>query len=429
MPTVSTRATHRVRSTVTASPLLGCSGIIWAVCLGAASCLNASLAAQTPVVDTPDIVDTPDKRSATEDEGSLALYLKDADLELTPLFKDERFPNIVVSKQGTLIASWGSKRIRVRRSTDGGRTWGPEILVADPGFQGGGVVVDEISGDLLVFVEDHHPPAKARMFRSRDDGVTWTAETLRLAPNSQGHIASLHMNEHGITLQGGKFAGRLLRPSRWYAGKNDRSLWPQHYTNAIYSDDRGQTWQSSEPFPAFGTGEAAIVQLSNGSLYYNSRRHWAPEGDNPRRRWTAHSSDGGRTWTDLSICEVLPDGPQDSNYGCMAGLDRLPVAGRDILLYSNCDSPAGRHHGTVWASFDGGKSWPVKRLLYTGAFAYSSLVAGRPGTPTAGLAYVHFEGGPKGGSAVARFSLSWVLGGEATGDGELPAWLRPATRK
>ena len=48
----------------------------------------------------------------------------------------------------------------------------------------------------------------------------------------------------------------------------------------------------------------------------------------------------------------------------MAGLTRLAVTGKDILIYSNCDSPSGRKQGTVWASFDGGKSWPIKRLVY-----------------------------------------------------------------
>ena len=38
------------------------------------------------------------------------------------------------------------------------------------------------------------------------------------------------------------------------------------------------------------------------------------------------------------------------------------------------------------------------------------------------MIYHHFEGGPKGGSAVATFNLSWILGGEKTGDGELPSW-------
>ena len=111
-------------------------------------------------------------------------------------------------------------------------------------------------------------------------------------------------------------------------------------------------------------------------MYYNSRRHWAEEGADPRRRWTATSADGGKPWKGLTYCKVLPDGPQNTNYGCMAGLTRLNVQGRDILLYSNCDSPGGRRLGTVWASFDGGKSWPIKRLVFKGAFGYSAMTSG-----------------------------------------------------
>ncbi len=76
--------------------------------------------------------------------------------------------------------------------------------------------------------------------------------------------------------------------------------------------------------------------------------------------------------------------------------------------------------GTVWASFDGARTWPVKRLLFAGSHGYSALTSGRPGTKSEGWAYLHFEGGPKGGSTVARFNLAWVLGGEATGDGSPP---------
>jgi len=212
----------------------------------------------------------------------------------------------------------------------------------------------------------------------------------------------------------------MLRPARHYGKRNAREEWPTHYTTAIYSDDGGKTWQTSDPFPAMGTGEATVAELSDGRIYYNSRRHWAPEGVNPLRRWTAWSDDGGATWKDLAICEVLPDGPQNTNYGCMAGLVRLPVEEKDVLIYSNCDSPAGRNHGTVWASFDGGKTWPIKRLVCEGGFAYSSLTAGRPATTSEGRIYLHFE---SGGSKVARFNLSWLLEGEKTGDGELPDWL------
>jgi sialidase-1 len=335
------------------------------------------------------------------------------------LFKGERFPNIVVSKEGTLIATWGNRHIRARRSTDGGSSWGPEITITNPGFQGGGTTVDETTGDILAFVEENHPPANIFIYRSSDDGLTWKKETPTIRPDSQGHHPSMHMNDHGTTLRHGKYKGRLIRPTRFYAGKNDREKWPEHYTNAIYSDDHGKTWQTSEPFPENGTGEACLVELSDGSLYYNSRVHWQERPKNTRRR-EARSTDGGHTWKNFRIIDILPDGHQHRSYGCMGGLVRLPIDGQDILIFSNIDTPnATREQGTVWASFDGGKTWPVKRLILPGPSGYSALNAGRPGTPSEGYIYLHAE--TNNGSRVARFTLDWLKKGTLTGNGNIPS--------
>ncbi len=87
-------------------------------------------------------------------------------------------------------------------------------------------------------------------------------------------------------------------------------------------------------------------------------------------------------------------------------------------------SDHGRNGGTVWASFDGGLTWPVKRLVDPGAFAYSSMAAGRAGTPTEGMIYLFYEGeslmqesseelrrpNERTGN-IARFNLAWVTQG------------------
>ncbi|MEZ6114097.1 MAG: sialidase family protein [Pirellulaceae bacterium] len=351
-------------------------------------------------------------------EGKLDAFLGEPRLDNQTLFKDERFPNIVVARDGSVLATWGNQQVRARRSEDGGKSWGEVITVATPGFQGGGLTVDETTGDILTFVEAHHPPAPMTVYRSRDHGATWRAdEGTVIHPDSHGNLPSMHMNEKGITLRNGKYKGRLIRPTRFYAGKNDRSKWPDHYTNAMFSDDGGKTWQTSEPFPENGTGEAALVELSDGRIYYNSRVHWDARPRNTRRR-SAISEDGGMTWKDFAIVDILPDGHQHRSYGCMGGLTRLPVQDRDILIFSNIDtSNPVRERATVWASFDGGKTWPVKRLVFEGPSAYSALAAGRPGTPSEGWIYLHFE---SQGSKVARFNLAWLLAGERTGDGELP---------
>jgi sialidase-1 len=350
-------------------------------------------------------------------EGDLKPFLGEPKMERQQVYQSDRFPTVAVARDGSVLAVWNG--VKVRRSEDGGATWGPEIPIG-PGFMGGGVTVNEANGDIFAFVSEAHPPSTEKIYRSQDHGRTWSVMDAVIKPDSKGNKPEMHMNDHGITLMRGPHKGRMIRPSRFYAKANHHSEWPNHYTNAIYSEDGGKTWLTSEPFPANGTGEATIAELSDGRIYYNTRRHWVPEGEDNSTRWTAMSDDGGVTWKDLVMCKDLPDGPRDTGYGLMGGLVRLPVKDKDILIFSNVESPGGRHHGTVWASFDGGKSWPLKRLVTEGAFAYSSLNAGRPGTKSEGWIYLFSEGA---GGEMWRFNLSWLLAGVRTGNGEVPKWI------
>ncbi len=341
----------------------------------------------------------------------------EAFFEVQDIFTEERFPNVVVAMDGSFIATWGSTKYQVRRSEDGGNSWEPVMTVTDPGFHGGGVIVDETSGAIIVFVDKEHPvrdPQKEmgplKVFRSEDNGRTWKETEIQIYPDENGYVPAMHMSERGITLQHGKKKGRLIRPARVYGRRHPENKTNYLYNTAIYSDDGGFTWYSSNPFPAEGTGEGTLEELSSGLIYYNSRRAWAPKGENTRSRWTAISHDSGENWQDLKISSELPDGDQIRDYGLMGGLVRLPVEGYDILLFSNIDSYEGRNRGTVWASFDGGKSWPVKRLVEEGNFAYSSLAAGREGTPSEGLIYLLYESNVTNGEGakMARFNLAWV---------------------
>lgn len=362
-------------------------------------------------------------KSPSFHEKTAAPFLQEPKFEMQQVFKTERLPNVVVTLKGTVLVLTGWQNVLLRRSEDGGATWG-DLIPLGPGMNGGGLTVDEISGDILAFVEEKHPPAPLHVFRSKNDGQTWTEQATTIYPNSLGHVASMSMNEHGITLRRGKFKGRLIRPSRWYGRMIYQKDFPTHYTGAIYSDDGGVTWKSSEPFPENGTGEACIAELADGTLYYNTRRHWAPVQEDSLWRWSAVSKDAGANWENAVRSPILPDGNQNTSYGLMGGLVRLPVLDRDILIFSNIVHPTARKNGHIWASFDGGQTWPVRRQVFAGSFAYSALDAGRPGTPSEGWIYLHYEGGPQDGSTFTRFNLAWLLEGEKTADGELPGWLK-----
>jgi len=369
-------------------------------------------------------------------QGDLAAFLGAPRFALRQLFGEGKDKarggrNIITAQDGTVLAF---HRTQVLRSTDGGTTWSDPVEIG-PKAAGCNALVDEVTGAVLLVNPDGH-----RLI-SRDAGRTWKEEAVEVRPNLMGHGSSEKKNlsagamQPGITLRFGKHKGRLLMPVRWIPS-NDLPWRPCIYNTAIYSDDRGKTWQTTSPFPVLGTGEAALAEISDGRVLYSSREHMS-RGN----RFFAWSYDGGERWLNFRRSQVLPDGARGTSYGCMGGLVRLPVAGRDVLVYSNLDTDKGvmppieeagasrgqgREKITVWASFDGGTTWPAKRLVFDGPSAYSCLGVGRPGTPSEGRIYLFFEGGAKGmyaGVQVATFNLAWLLDGERTGDGSVPKAL------
>lgn len=344
----------------------------------------------------------------------------------TPLLKDDNFlgepfflmhelwegrggRSIVTAIDGTVLAF---NRGYLRKSYDGGKTW---TISEEFGHDVGGsnVVVNEQNGEIMSVSPRGH------RWISSDNGQSWTREEVEILPDGFGLGSPdnvplvLFAMQSGITLMHGEHKGRLLMPSRIMGpqGSNDIEWRAYHYSNAIFSDDGGKTWQASKPFPVLGTGEAALAEVSDGRILYNSREHMS-KGN----RFIAWSNDGGETWLDAYRCPYLPDGAIANSYGCMGGLIRLPVEGRDILIYSNVDTEGFvRENATVWVSFDGGITWPVKRLVFDGPSAYSNLGFGRSGTPSEGKIYLLFEGGPEhryDGINVAIFNLSWILDGQ-----------------
>ncbi|MFC1452394.1 exo-alpha-sialidase [Verrucomicrobiota bacterium] len=349
---------------------------------------------------------------------------EDGVFEMQDLFDSDphkRIPKIMAATDGTVLAFTRSGGL-MRRSEDAGVTWGP---VQEMESGGGNVVIDDNTGDVLIV-----RPSTSELWRSSDGGKTWVKQSIKVLPNAMGHgvpdnaPASGNCSESGIALRYGEHKGRLLVPVRVQPpnGDNAQEYWAYGYNAGLYSDDGGKTWQVSEPVQS-GTGEGALAELSDGRIYYNSRCHMAVDA----RRRIAWSHDGGHRWVDWHVCDTLREVGEPfyfqygtrSSYGCNCGLVRIPDEasnGHDILLFSTPDNPGGtRVRMTVWASFDGAATWSVKRLVYGGPSAYSSMTA-----DTRGTIYLLFERGRSANLrcdidhhkiSLARFNLAWVLNG------------------
>ena len=336
-------------------------------------------------------------------------------LALQDLYEDTRIPNIVVAADGTVLAFAGSGRY-LRRSEDRGQTWSEAQDLGEEAR--GSAVVDTVTGQVLLVDSSHR-----RLWRSADHGVTWTVEDITIAPNGYGHGVPETVpivtpcSESGVTLRFGQHAGRLLMPGRIQPphGDNGQEWWAYNYNTSLYSDDRGTTWQVSDPIMS-GTGEGTLAEIADGRVYYNSRCHMAVD----HRRRICWSHDGGHRWVDWQVSEHLYEIGQPfyfkygskPSYGCNAGLVRVPDAAAaghdDVLLFSTPGTPGGdRTKMTVWASTDGAVTWPHKRLVYEGMSAYSSITA-----DDGGRVYLLFERGEEklyDRMAVAVFELEWLL--------------------
>ena len=339
--------------------------------------------------------------------------------------------HLAVAMDGTVLVfkeERARKRVEVKRSEDGGRTWSNPIVVGDRvrigsdmsddgRYKGehvgwselGNVVVDETTGEIMVFAMGLAP--SRTLYRSRDHGKTWRAEKTIIKPDRNGWLATTYCCDPGITLRHGKKKGRLVMPSQVFVGSvNDdgtrtylnkgqgRKFFAKRYSNALYSDDGGRTWTPSEPFPLLGTSEPGLLELHDGRIYYNARTH-VREGN----KLVGRSVDCGESWVDSREDDELFDGPPDV-YGCKGALALFTHGGREVMIFSSPGRRDKRDDITIRASFDGGESWPVSRLVREGPGNYTWLAAGRKDTPSAGFIYLLSNK-----DWMARFNVSWLM--------------------
>ena len=364
-----------------------------------------------------------------------ATYEEEPPLQLVDVFlaghdsyNTFRIPSVVTAPNGVLIAFAEGRRsnsgdsgdidIVMRKSNDGGVTWGGLTVLADDGRNTCGnpcAVVDEDTHTIwLAYTRQLKSDDEAHinagtsqgtrtvwMMKSPDGGTTWLPATQITEsvkdPSWRWYATGPGV---GIQIQVGANAGRLVIPcDHSYPTKgDDLALYDVGFgSHVIYSDDHGATWQRSQPVRP-KVNECQVVELAGGELALNMRSY-----DGNHRRRVAHSTDGGATWSDYEEVYALVEPV------CQASVARLTwpgLDGRSRILFSNPASTT-RQRMAVRLSYDEGASWPVSKLVYRGPAAYSCLVA----LPDQSFGLL-FEADEYARIAWAPLTLEWLTSGE-----------------
>lgn len=255
---------------------------------------------------------------------------------------------------------------------------------------------------------------------STDNGESWYEEDMSTTAADQLHEdgkiypvhGSTHGSAHGIVLRHGEHKGRLICPARTGIGhyKSLDEIIHHTYNCAIYSDDHGETWDTSKCVQ-IGTGEGTLIENADGSLTYNSRAYF-----NDGKRYLATSTDGGETWGNFRTDDFLIE---QKGGGCNASFIRveldeledkskLPEGAKDVTLFCNPRSEI-RDDLMICVSFDSGEKWEIVKPIFMGHTGYSSLCF----NPYDQRFYLLYEFGEKqhydGGLKIAEFDLEWLL--------------------
>ncbi|MDN5200637.1 exo-alpha-sialidase [Fulvivirgaceae bacterium BMA10] len=331
-----------------------------------------------------------------------------------------RIPSIINTNNGTLLAFCEGRKTKsdhaendivLKRSTDNGDTWQALQILAEDGANSlnnpQAVVVGRTGRVILMYqrypkgfherevVPGYKGEKICRNFvmYSDDEGKTWSIpKDITDQVKRPTYVTSIAGGPGiGIQLTRGKYQGRIIMPFN----QGPFNKWKVY---AVFSDDEGASWQYGDTAPDAGQGvgnEVQMVELSDGSVMLNSR-----SSSGTKHRKIAISHDGGANWTGMVDDKQLIE-PQ-----CQGSILRysFPEDGqRSVLLFANPASRNSRTNGSVRASFDDGKSWPVVRTIYQGSFAYSCLTK----LSDAGIGLL-FERDNYDRISFSRLNLEWL---------------------
>jgi sialidase-1 len=367
-----------------------------------------------------------------------------------PAYRLYRAPAIVRTKRGDLLgfaearasrSDRGTIALVARRSRDNGATWsGLKVVLrdtVDASYANPAPIVDRTTGTIWLAHRQIRrgksreiPVERIRLVHSNDEGVSWSdpielGEAAKQANLGQERYLSPSPG-HGLQLQHGKYAGRLLFAS--YPGRESRSALARGVTGrayAVYSDDHGKTWHFGKPTD-YG-GEAHVVEATNGDVLMVIRTRGYRQ-DNKRKRY-AWSRDGGMSWTPTGR---FADVPAPVCHGSLLALPKGGFSGRPAILLLQPGGVAkgrwdksSRKDLTVWMSRDDGLTWPDSRLLHKGGAAYSDLALGSAGYIHAVYEVPAYRSTWSGAVDLASFHRDWIdrHGDEQEDDMPFSEWV------
>ena len=293
-----------------------------------------------------------------------------------------------MSTKGTVLAAYDGRPnlddlpnpidLLIRRSTDNGRSWGPQQLVrTGTGLDGYGdpsLLVDTETGRIFMFhaagthagffeaaegLEPEDDIQHADVSFSDDDGATWQHRRLTAMLKRPGITGLFAAAGSGIRIHAGPFTGRLVQQFVvLFRG--------EIMAASAYSDNHGETWTLGELVA--GANENKVACRSDGSLLLHSRA--------TPHRLVAVSTDGGHSYTPAA---PHPDLPDPSDNGSLVRFDGLPAVttlasaetGNWLLATHNHDT-ALRRNTVLKLSQDNGATWPHAVVLCPGSSAYST---------------------------------------------------------
>jgi len=317
-----------------------------------------------------------------------------------------RIPAIVATAKGTLLAfcegrvksasDHGHIDIVLKRSTDGGHTWGPLQVAASNGTGLAGNPAPVVLNNgrvLLVHVraaasaaEDLIRQGKVKdadgrrvwVQHSDDEGLTWSSP-VEITKSVKNAGWRWYATGPGHALQLGD--GRVVVPANHSLAPTGTDLGTEAQYNGghcLLSDDLGETWSigyvDDNTDGYINANETAAAELPDGSLYFNTRN----DSPSPGSRADAHSEDGGKTLR-------TPFRPQAGLEGPVCEGSLLQLRDPDVLLFSGPAYPDARALMTVRASTNGGTTWRPVYTMDGLPAAYSDLV--RIDASTVGILY------------------------------------------